>query len=175
MNEMYAQYNADISKGDVSLLKDVHVYSSGLKSYCTKLGADGIEEARRCLGGHGYSMFSGMIDFHRQFLATVTYEGENALLTVSMDPCRVKSTCHQSFAFKSSDGASFLVLITFFLFFSGLTATSVALSAQVVQGCCPRPWNAPLSSIQVHCLACRPQLVQEPALCGSDNPRYVQR
>ncbi|KAF9195142.1 hypothetical protein BGZ51_004569 [Haplosporangium sp. Z 767] len=81
MNEMYAQYNADISKGDVSLLKDVHVYSSGLKSYCTKLGADGIEEARRCLGGHGYSLFSGMIDFHRQFLATVTYEGENALLT----------------------------------------------------------------------------------------------
>ncbi|KAG9323822.1 hypothetical protein KVV02_002268 [Mortierella alpina] len=84
MNEMYAEYNANISKGDVSLLKDVHVYSSGLKSYCTKLGADGIEEARRCLGGHGYSMFSGMIDFHRQFLATVTYEGENALLTVSM-------------------------------------------------------------------------------------------
>lgn len=83
MNDMYAQYNADISKGDTSLLKDVHVYSSGLKSYCTKLGADGIEEARRCLGGHGYSLFSGMIDFHRQFLATVTYEGENALLTVS--------------------------------------------------------------------------------------------
>ncbi|KAI1314700.1 Acyl-coenzyme A oxidase (Acyl-CoA oxidase) [Mortierella claussenii] len=81
MNEMYAQYNVDISKGDTSLLKDVHVYSSGLKSYCTKLGADGIEEARRCLGGHGYSLFSGMIDFHRQFLATVTYEGENALLT----------------------------------------------------------------------------------------------
>ncbi|KAF9946236.1 Acyl-coenzyme A oxidase (Acyl-CoA oxidase) [Mortierella alpina] len=81
MNEMYAEYNANISKGDVSLLKDVHVYSSGLKSYCTKLTADGIEEARRCLGGHGYSMFSGMIDFHRQFLATVTYEGENALLT----------------------------------------------------------------------------------------------
>lgn len=83
MNEMYAQYNADITKGDTSLLKDVHVYSSGLKSYCTKLGADGIEEARRCLGGHGFSLFSGMIDFHRQFLATVTYEGENALLTVS--------------------------------------------------------------------------------------------
>ncbi|KAG9066414.1 Acyl-coenzyme A oxidase (Acyl-CoA oxidase) [Linnemannia hyalina] len=81
MNEMYAQYNTDITKGDTSLLKDVHVYSSGLKSYCTKLGADGIEEARRCLGGHGFSLFSGMIDFHRQFLATVTYEGENALLT----------------------------------------------------------------------------------------------
>ncbi|KAG0032989.1 hypothetical protein BGZ81_009661 [Podila clonocystis] len=81
MDDMYAQYNADISKGDTSLLKDVHVYSSGLKSYCTKLGADGIEEARRCLGGHGYSLFSGMIDFHRQYLATVTYEGENALLT----------------------------------------------------------------------------------------------
>ncbi|KAF8932927.1 acyl-CoA dehydrogenase/oxidase [Dissophora ornata] len=81
MNEMYAQYNADITKGDTSLLKDVHVYSSGLKSYCTKLAADGIEEARRSLGGHGYSLFSGMIDFHRQFLATVTYEGENALLT----------------------------------------------------------------------------------------------
>lgn len=86
MNEMYAQYNADITKGDTSLLKDVHVYSSGLKSYCTKLGADGIEEARRCLGGHGFSLFSGMIDFHRQFLATVTYEGENALLTVSLLP-----------------------------------------------------------------------------------------
>lgn len=84
MNDMYAQYNADITKGDTSLLKDVHVYSSGLKSYCTKLGADGIEEARRCMGGHGFSLFSGMIDFHRQFLATVTYEGENTLLTVRL-------------------------------------------------------------------------------------------
>ncbi|KAF9167014.1 hypothetical protein DFQ26_006149 [Actinomortierella ambigua] len=81
MTELYAQYNSNASTGDISLLKDVHVYSSGLKSYCTKLGADGIEEARRALGGHGYSLFSGMIDFHRQFLAAVTYEGENALLT----------------------------------------------------------------------------------------------
>ncbi|KAG0308675.1 hypothetical protein BGZ98_007248 [Dissophora globulifera] len=81
IDEMYAQFNADITKGDTSLLKDVHVYSSGLKSYVTKLGADGIEDARRCLGGHGYSLFSGMIDFQRQFVAAVTYEGENALLT----------------------------------------------------------------------------------------------
>ena len=35
------------------------------------------------MGGHGFSLFSGMIDFHRQFLATVTYEGENALLSVN--------------------------------------------------------------------------------------------
>ncbi|KAF9976668.1 Acyl-coenzyme A oxidase (Acyl-CoA oxidase) [Actinomortierella ambigua] len=81
MGDLYEEYNANVSAGDISLLKDVHVYSSGLKSYCTKLGADGIEEARRCMGGHGYSLFSGMVDFHRQFVATVTYEGENALLT----------------------------------------------------------------------------------------------
>jgi hypothetical protein len=146
MNDMYAQYNVDISKGDTSLLKDVHVYSSGLKSYCTKLGADGIEEARRCLGGHGYSLFSGMIDFHRQFLATVTYEGENALLTVRAPP------------FATIYNLPIYTQCTYTILLD-LIATSVTLPSQAIQGCYSKSECSVVGCIKVHPLIEKPELL----------------
>ena len=44
--------------GDERMLKEMmgkmHAQISALKSYCTRITADGIEECRRCCGGHGY-------------------------------------------------------------------------------------------------------------------------
>ena len=47
--------------GDFSRLAEMHAASSGLKSLCTTLAADGIETCRRAMGGHGFGGGSGMI------------------------------------------------------------------------------------------------------------------
>ncbi|KAJ1951341.1 hypothetical protein EC988_004072 [Linderina pennispora] len=70
-----------LQNGDDSLLADVHAYSSALKSYTTKVVADGSEDARKSMGGHGYSMFNGISEPLGTYQATNTFEGENVLLT----------------------------------------------------------------------------------------------
>ncbi|RUP43193.1 acyl-CoA dehydrogenase/oxidase C-terminal [Jimgerdemannia flammicorona] len=81
MREMYGKLINELAEGKVDMLADVHAYSSGLKSYTTSIAADGIEEARKCIGGHGYSMFSGIADFYNTFRSSNAVEGENWLLT----------------------------------------------------------------------------------------------
>ncbi|RKP04978.1 acyl-CoA dehydrogenase/oxidase [Thamnocephalis sphaerospora] len=81
MDQMYNDLMQRLAKGDVSTLADVHAYSSGLKSYCTTVAINGIEDARKCMGGHGYSMFSGIPDYYNTALPNNTFEGENYLLT----------------------------------------------------------------------------------------------
>ena len=42
-----------LRQGDFSALPELHATSSGLKSLCTYLTADGIEVLRKACGGHG--------------------------------------------------------------------------------------------------------------------------
>ena len=65
----------NLSQGDISLLKDVHVNSSGLKALTTAVTSDAIEVCRKCCGGHGYSRFSGLIDLYGNYVPACTYEG----------------------------------------------------------------------------------------------------
>ncbi|OZJ06922.1 hypothetical protein BZG36_00152 [Bifiguratus adelaidae] len=112
---MMASYNAlmeDLRKGDTSKLADVHAYSSGLKSFTSTLAADGIEDIRKCLGGHGYSMFSGIPDYYRTYLPSNTYEGENWLLTQQTARYLLKM---YNDAIRSSDPASQLSETTQYL------------------------------------------------------------
>jgi acyl-CoA oxidase len=53
MRAMYQDLMQRLERGDISTLADVHAYSSGLKSYCTTISIEGIEDARKCMGGHG--------------------------------------------------------------------------------------------------------------------------
>ena len=59
----------------------MHAASAGLKSFCSTLAADGMEDARKCCGGHGYSHFSGLPDMVASYLLVYTGEGENYLMT----------------------------------------------------------------------------------------------
>ncbi|RKP26888.1 hypothetical protein SYNPS1DRAFT_32613 [Syncephalis pseudoplumigaleata] len=81
MYSMYDKLMQQLAQNNVNMLADVHAYSSGLKSYTTTISMEGIEDLRKCMGGHGYSMFSGIPDFYATALPTTTYEGENYLLT----------------------------------------------------------------------------------------------
>lgn len=82
--EMYRLYNLNqtsMAGGDFTLLADVHASSSGLKSICTIMASQGIEDCRRACGGHGYSLASGLGSFYADYLPEVTWEGDSYMLT----------------------------------------------------------------------------------------------
>ncbi|KAJ9652395.1 hypothetical protein H2198_008364 [Neophaeococcomyces mojaviensis] len=82
MFKLYWQTRADIEKnGDDSGLAEMHAASSGLKSLCTILAADGIETCRRAMGGHGFGGGSGMIPLNNDYLSKPTVEGDNWMIT----------------------------------------------------------------------------------------------
>jgi acyl-CoA oxidase len=49
-----------LSKGDLSMMAEMHASTCALKSYATIFTADSIERCRRACGGHGYSVGSGL-------------------------------------------------------------------------------------------------------------------
>ncbi|ORZ10698.1 acyl-CoA dehydrogenase/oxidase, partial [Catenaria anguillulae PL171] len=81
IESMYHDMMHRLESFDVSTLPAVHANSSALKSYCTGLALDGIEELRRACGGHGFLMSSGLPYLMANYSPNVTYEGENQLLT----------------------------------------------------------------------------------------------
>ncbi|KAJ4493458.1 acyl-CoA oxidase [Lentinula edodes] len=69
-----------LSGGDTSLLAEMHATTSGLKILCTTSSVQDVENARRSMGGHGYSAFSGIGRLYADVIPSVTYEGENFVL-----------------------------------------------------------------------------------------------
>ena len=67
--------------GNFSMAASLHATSSALKSLCTTIGCDGIEECRRACGGHGFSMSSGLPQLYASSMTGFTPEGDNWLLT----------------------------------------------------------------------------------------------
>jgi len=59
----------------------MHASTCALKSTCTYLAADGIEECRRACGGHGFSLLSGLPKLYADYFQSFTPEGDNWLLT----------------------------------------------------------------------------------------------
>ncbi|RYO79773.1 hypothetical protein DL766_001065 [Monosporascus sp. MC13-8B] len=68
------------------LLADLHATSCALKAYSSTTAAEGLEICRRACGGHGYSSFSGIGSWYADYLPTVTWEGDNYML--SQQVCR---------------------------------------------------------------------------------------
>ena len=63
------------------LLADLHATSCGLKSLASSIAGEGLEVCRRAMGGHGYSSFAGVGSFYADYLPTLTWEGDNYMLT----------------------------------------------------------------------------------------------
>ncbi|KAH8697520.1 acyl-CoA dehydrogenase/oxidase C-terminal [Talaromyces proteolyticus] len=81
MQKTYKSARMEIERGDFSSLAYMHSMSSGLKSHCTNIVADGIETCRRALGGHGYGGASGFTRLGPDYLSRVTVEGDNWMIT----------------------------------------------------------------------------------------------
>jgi len=61
-------------------ISDLHSSTSCLKSVCSKLASDGLEKARKCCGGHGFLVSSGLPELIGTYLQNPTVEGDNAML-----------------------------------------------------------------------------------------------
>ncbi|KAL3457029.1 acyl-CoA dehydrogenase/oxidase C-terminal [Aspergillus heterothallicus] len=81
MQDIYSSTRKEIEAGNFDGLAYMHSMSSGLKSLCTTLAADGIETCRRALGGHGFGGGSGLIQLNNDYLSKPTVEGDNWMIT----------------------------------------------------------------------------------------------
>lgn len=72
----------EISSGDFSGLPDMHATSAGLKAFCTWSTYSCIETCRHCLGGHGYSSYTGLSKMLADFAVQCTWEGDNVVLAL---------------------------------------------------------------------------------------------
>ncbi|KAJ6592852.1 acyl-CoA dehydrogenase/oxidase [Mycena capillaripes] len=61
-------------------LASVHAMLAGLKSYATQTIADGVEDARKCCGGHGYLAMSGFAHLVTTATVNPTLEGDNYVM-----------------------------------------------------------------------------------------------
>ncbi|MCJ1475366.1 fatty-acyl coenzyme A oxidase [Lambiella insularis] len=73
------------------LLADLHATSCGLKALASTTAAEGLEVCRRACGGHGYSSFSGIGSWYADYLPTMTWEGDNYMLTQQVARYLLKS------------------------------------------------------------------------------------
>lgn len=80
----------ELSPGS-DLLADLHAISCSLKAFASTTAAEGLEVTRRACGGHGYSAFSGIGSWYADYLPTVTWEGDNYMLTQQVARYLLKS------------------------------------------------------------------------------------
>jgi acyl-CoA oxidase len=61
-----------LAKSDTSLLAELHATTSGLKVLVTTVTVGDLEIARRSMGGHGFSGFSGLGRLYARYLPSET-------------------------------------------------------------------------------------------------------
>jgi len=83
-----------------------------LKAYGSTTAAEGLEVARRACGGHGYSSFSGIGSWYADYLPTVTWEGDNYMLTQQVSRYLLKSA-RSVLAGKAGDNDTTRILTDF--------------------------------------------------------------
>ncbi|KHN98370.1 acyl-coenzyme A oxidase 1 [Metarhizium album ARSEF 1941] len=79
------------SRANHDMLPDLHATSCALKAFSSTVAAEGLEVCRRACGGHGYSAFSGIGSWYADYLPTVTWEGDNYMLTQQVARYLLKS------------------------------------------------------------------------------------
>jgi acyl-CoA oxidase len=94
------------------LLANLHATSCALKSYGSTVAGEGLEVCRRACGGHGYSNFSGIGTWFADYLPTLTWEGDNYMLTQQV--CRyLLKTARAVLAGTAGDNDTARILKTF--------------------------------------------------------------
>ncbi|CAD5233700.1 unnamed protein product [Bursaphelenchus xylophilus] len=81
---LYERLVDDLSKGDTSLMADLHALGSGLKAVVSFQTSQGIEQCRLACGGHGYSEAGGFLRLYGIATGGCTYEGENMVMLLQL-------------------------------------------------------------------------------------------
>ncbi|RUS28802.1 acyl-CoA dehydrogenase/oxidase C-terminal [Jimgerdemannia flammicorona] len=95
VKDMFEQMSAELADEQTNLLAQVHALTCGLKSWGTRKAAEGIEECRKAMGGHGYSAFSGISELFANYIPSNTYEGTRTL-SRSSDYLKPTPACFQN-------------------------------------------------------------------------------
>ncbi|CAD5231241.1 unnamed protein product [Bursaphelenchus okinawaensis] len=82
--KLYERLVKDLSKGDTSLMADLHALGSGLKAVVSFQTSLGIEQCRMACGGHGYSEAGGFLRIYGIATGGCTYEGENMVMLLQL-------------------------------------------------------------------------------------------
>ncbi|KAF2280559.1 acyl-CoA oxidase [Westerdykella ornata] len=88
---MMDMYSENQKQGGTGILADLHASSCALKALSSTIAVDGLEACRRACGGHGFSSFSGIGQYYGNYLPTVTFEGDNYMLTQQVANYLLKS------------------------------------------------------------------------------------
>ena len=94
LQTLYRKYDAALAtdqRAAEAILAELHLKSCALKAYSTTVAVEGIETCRRACGGHGYSHYSGIGSIYAEQLPSVTYEGDNYMLTKQVARSLIKS------------------------------------------------------------------------------------
>lgn len=92
--ELMNSYNsmmAALAKGDVSQLAEVHALSTALKAKSSWDCVAGMEEARKAMGGHGYSHLGGVAAIFAQQTPGQTFEGDNYVISQQIARALIKT------------------------------------------------------------------------------------
>lgn len=88
---LFTTFRGQCDCGDFSGIAEVHALLCGLKILATTTAVKDLETARRALGGHGYSAFTGIGRLYADYLPAATYEGDNYVLDGQVARAAVKS------------------------------------------------------------------------------------
>jgi len=83
---------ADLQDGQTKELPEMHATSAGLKALCTFEGAAGLEECRKCCGGHGVLLASGVSQMALDYTTYCTAEGDRIILELQSARYLMKMT-----------------------------------------------------------------------------------
>lgn len=76
----YFQFLDEIKQGKFDQMEEMHHLSSGFKALYTQRTMDSLLLIRQCIGGAGYSAWSGIPSIVSDFSSSVTYEGDNTVM-----------------------------------------------------------------------------------------------
>nr|XP_018909347.1 PREDICTED: probable peroxisomal acyl-coenzyme A oxidase 1 [Bemisia tabaci] len=89
--DIYNSVTAELDRGDLERLPELHAMACCLKAVCTKDSAKAIEVCRLATGGHGYMNSSNFPSTYGMVTAAETYEGENTVLLLQTARFLVKA------------------------------------------------------------------------------------
>jgi len=98
MVERFASLEGEQQGGlqiDTTELPEIAATSAGLKGLCTFLASQGIEDCRKCCGGNGYLLSSGIAALSQDYLWQTTAEGDWIILMLQTARYLIK-TLHET-------------------------------------------------------------------------------
>lgn len=92
MNSRMADLRSNINNESATKdLPEVHASAAGLKGFCCNAAAVGIEELRKCCGGAGYLMASGIAAIEADYKWRATAEGDTTVMLLQTARYLLKS------------------------------------------------------------------------------------